>query len=125
MENINYTKFSEDKKIETPVVEETIVEEEVEVTETETPEVEEPVVEETEEKIEEEEVEETEEPVIGVVVNCSRLNVRGKASTDAEVLKIIDAGAQVKIYEEESTEEFYKVLSGGIVGFCMKEFIEI
>lgn len=111
MSNVNYTQFSEEKKVETPVVEEPVIEEETVI----------------EEEIEEEVEEEIEEPkdVIGFVANCSRLNVRKEASQNAAVIKIINRDAKVKIDEENSTEDFYKVQTGGVVGFCMKEFIEI
>lgn len=113
MTNVNYTQFSEEeKKVVTPPVEEPKIE----------------LVEETEEVFEGiKEVEETEEPkeVKGVVVNCARLNVRKEASKDAAVLKIINAGTKVKIDEEGSTDDFYKVQVAGFTGFCMKEFIEV
>ena len=117
MENVNYTKFSEEQKVETPVVEEVVepvIEEEV---------IEEPVIEEVE--IEEEEVVEEPKEVKGVVVNCGRLNVRKEADPNAAVLKIINSGAKVKIDEEGSTDDFYKVQVAGFTGFCMKEFIEV
>lgn len=109
MENVNYTKFSEEPKVETPVVEEPVIEEEEIVDE---PEIEEEIVDEPKE-------------VKGVVANCSRLNVRKEADPNAAVLKIIPAGTTVKIDEEESTEDFYKVQVAGYTGFCMKEFITI
>ena len=109
MENVNYTKFSEEQKVETPVVEEVV----------------EPVIE--EEVVVEPVIDEPEEPkeVKGVVVNCGRLNVRKEADPNAAVLKIINSGAKVKIDEEGSTDDFYKVQVAGFTGFCMKEFIEV
>ena len=114
MENINYAKFSEETKVETPVVEEPVIEEVVEV-------VEEPVIEE----IVEEPVIEEKKEVTGVVDNCGRLNVRKEADARAAVLKIINVGTTVKIDEYGSTEEFYKVQVAGYTGFCMKEFIAV
>lgn len=118
MTNVNYTQFSEEPKEDIIEVENVSDFKEEEVIETET---------ETEEEIEEVIEEPAPEPkeVKGVVANCSRLNVRKEASADAPVLKIINCDTKVKIDEENSTEEFYKVYTGGIAGFCMKEFIEI
>lgn len=131
MSKVNYTQFSEEKKEVIEAVNESAFVEEVEevIDEIESEEVEEEI--ESEEVIDEieseEEEEEIEEPkdVIGFVVNCSRLNVRKEAKPNAAVIKIINRDARVKIDEENSTEDFYKVQTGGVVGFCMKEFIEI
>lgn len=134
MTNINYTQFSEEKKVEAPVEAEVAT-----TTATELPPVEVTAlppeasvatsgyVEIVEEPENEEPAPPAEENVVikGVVANCARLNVRKEASTEAVAIKIINRGATVKIVEDDPTEEFYKVLSGGIVGFCMKEFIEI
>lgn len=109
MSNVNYTKFSEEEKmVEAPVVEEAVIEE---------PEIEEEIEEEVEEP-------EIEEEVVGVVVDCARLNVRKEPSKNAAVAKIINAGARVKIVDD-SEGEFYKVQVAGITGFCMKEFITV
>lgn len=113
MENINYTKFSEEKKEEAAVNTAT---EEKEVMAP--PPVDEPAS---------KNVEDANEPkeVMGIVVNCDRLRVRGKASKNAAVLKIIDKNSKVKIIDSESSDEFYKVQIAGITGFCMKEFITL
>ena len=73
-----------------------------------------------------------EEPkaVIGVVVNCEKLNIRAEAKTTAEVLCIINKGEEVEIIEEESTDDFYAVIFGkdkevSIEGYCMKQYIKI
>lgn len=105
MSNVNYTKFSEEEKmVEAPVVEEAVIEE---------PEI--------EEEVEEPEIE---EEVVGVVVDCARLNVRKEPSKNAAVAKIINAGARVKIVDDFEGE-FYKVQVAGITGFCMKEFVAV
>lgn len=62
----------------------------------------------------------------GVVVDCIRLNVRSAPSIDAEVVCEIDCSTDMLVYEEESTDEFYKICtSSGIEGFCMKKFVTI
>ena len=80
------------------------------------------------------EVEETVEEVIdtptpktfkGVVSGCSKLNVRKKANLKADVLTVINAKAEVTVYPEDSTKDWYKVNINGVEGFCMKKFITI
>lgn len=65
-----------------------------------------------------------EKPIIGVVANCERLNVREKPTVMADVLYLIYKGSEVVINKEGSTKDFYKVeLSSGVEGFCMKKYI--
>lgn len=71
------------------------------------------------------EVEES-EPIIGVVTDCIKLNVREQADSTAEILGIISASTELVIIEEESTNDFYKICtSAGLEGYCMKKFITI
>ena len=66
------------------------------------------------------------ESKIGIVVDCLRLNLRSEPSTDSEVIRTIDSSAELVVYENESTDEFYKVcLADGNEGYCMKKFIKI
>lgn len=130
MENINYTKFSEENKIETPAEAEaatttTTAGPAVEITAL-PPEASAATIGYVEiiDEPEEPEIEEKKE-VTGVVANCGRLNVRKEADLNAEVLKIINVGTTVKIDEENSTEDFYKVQVAGYTGFCAKEFIAV
>lgn len=61
---------------------------------------------------------------IGVVVNCSRLNVRKAADVNSKIVCEINAGTEVTI--DETVEQFYKVtLENGKIGFCMKKYIKI
>lgn len=81
--------------------------------------VEAPVVEETV-------VVEAVEPKCGIVVDCTKLNVRVEPNSTAEVVCVVDASTDLEIDEEASTEEFYKVCTAtGAEGFCMKKFIKI
>ena len=120
MENINYSKFSEEKKIETPEVKvpETVTTDGPGITVTAPP----PAEEATSGY-----VELVEEPtiLIGKVSDCKKLNVREEASKNAAVAKVIDCGETVLIVEEESTDDFYAVQVDDVEGFCMKEFITI
>lgn len=109
MSKKNYTNYSKPKTVEVePAVEETNVEE-----------IKEETVIETEDKVEN-------AVITGKVVDCNKLRVRESASTDADVICEITAGAEVTIDEVNSTNDFYKVCTAaGAEGFCMKNFIEI
>lgn len=68
--------------------------------------------------------------VFGVVSDCVKLNVRVEPKADAEVLTVIDKGTKVKIYEDQSTEDFYKVSvklakNEFVYGYSMKKFITV
>lgn len=64
-------------------------------------------------------------PIEGVV-ECDQLYVRSEASTDSESLGIIKRDSVVRIYESESTDDFYSVCTEtGLTGFCMKKFISV
>ena len=77
------------------------------------------------ETVQEPEVEES-EPVIGVVTDCTRLNVREFPLSDSMVLGVITAETELVIIEEESTEDFYKICtSAGLEGYCMKRYVTI
>lgn len=107
----NYTDYSKPKQ-EAPVVEPEVK-------------VEEPV---TEEVVEETVVtpETPAEPVYGVVSECAKLRVRKEPSTDADVICELPLATEVLVDESNSTEEFYKVVTGaGVEGYCMKKFIEL
>lgn len=65
------------------------------------------------------------EPIEGTV-GCEKLNVRSDATIDSEPVGIINRDSKVFIYEDESTEEFYKVCTAtGLEGYCMKKFISV
>lgn len=108
MSNKDYTKFSNHKTEQKPVENQNGVVN-----------IEEPVV----ETVVEEKVE---EPIIGVVVDCTKLNVRVAPYLDADVECVIPVSSEVTINEAESVEEFYKVCTAaGIEGFCMKKYIRL
>lgn len=61
-----------------------------------------------------------------VVVDCAKLNVRVEPSSDAEIVGQINASTKLEVYEDESTDEFYKICThSGVEGYCMKKFINI
>lgn len=99
---------------------ELIVEPEVEV-ESEV----EPVVEPEVEPVVEPEVE-AEPDTVGVVSDCTHLNIRKGANKSASIISVIPAGTEVKIDLKKSNRDWYKVCTAfGIEGFCMKEYITI
>lgn len=116
----NYTNYSNPQnRVEPEVIETTLISDGEVVAE-----IVEPVV--------EEEIVETEEnvpapaaPIIGVVTDCVKLNVRKEPSLDAPILRTILLATEVVINEEESTEDFYKVYVEGLSGFCLKAKINI
>jgi len=66
------------------------------------------------------------EPKKGVVTDCLKLNVRKEPDSEAEVIGQITAATKLVVYENESTDEFYKICTySGIEGYCMKKFISI
>lgn len=64
---------------------------------------------------------------IGVVTNCSKLNVRKTPNVNSSVSGVINLNDEVMIIDiEKSTDEFYKVRTeSGLKGFCMKKYIKI
>lgn len=65
-------------------------------------------------------------PVVGVVVNCTKLNLRAKAVPTADVVTTVDCLSEVTIDEALSTEGFYKVRTAtGDEGFCVKGYIAL
>ena len=84
------------------------------------------VIEEVVEEVEVLTEETVSKPVIGVVSNCDRLNVREKPFKGANVLTILGGGCDIIINEHLSTETFYHVQTRhGIQGFCQKDYISI
>lgn len=119
----NYNEMSKkNNKVKTkpvePVETETTETEPVKPVETETTE--------TTETPETTETEPTKPESIDGVVNCTKLYVRSDATVDSDPVGIIDRDSKVFIYEDESTEEFYKVCTAtGLEGYCMKKFISV
>ena len=64
--------------------------------------------------------------VTGVVVDCSKLNMRFEPSSDSEIMCTLIRGTEVVIDEAESTDEFYAVCTpAGMEGYCMRKYIEV
>ena len=74
-----------------------------------------------------EEAKEPEKPKfkIGIVCNCERLNVREEAKIESGIVRVINKDFELKVDEEKSTKDFYRVIAGDFNGYCMKKFIKI
>ena len=63
---------------------------------------------------------------IGVVVNCSLLNIRKEPSMNADVIVLASVHDELRINESISTDEWFAVCTAsGVEGFCMKKFVDI
>ena len=69
------------------------------------------------------------ETKVGIVANCEKLNLRRlplKDSDGANIITELLPGVAVVIDEDESTPNFYKVITeDGLEGYCMRQFIEV
>lgn len=124
MSNHNYSQYSNNKKknYNKPKVEETAVENVV-FTEAETLTIE-PTAPEVKMAVESVETVTLPETVTGTVFNCSKLNVRVKPATDAEVVTVLNNDSKVKIDTSRSTNEWLKITTAtGVEGYCMRKFV--
>lgn len=66
-------------------------------------------------------------PVVGKVVDCSRLNVRVSPSANTNVITTLPVNTEVEIDLDKSTDEWYCVFinNGNATGYCMKKFISV
>lgn len=65
------------------------------------------------------------ETVSGIVINCTKLNVRAEPNMTAEVLCVLDASSEIEIDPAKSTSEWVSVCTAvGIEGYCMRKFID-
>ena len=69
------------------------------------------------------------ESKVGIVANCEKLNLRRSPLKDSDGANIITEllpGIAVVIDEDESTPNFYKVITeDGLEGYCMRQFVEV
>ena len=85
----------------------------------------EPQVDAVEETVETVETVSQPEKVVGVVANCSKLNVRATPDATADVVCVIDVNSEVEIDVEKTTADWVSVCTTtGIEGYCMRKFIE-
>lgn len=68
---------------------------------------------------------ESAKPVVGVVFNCGKLNVRTNPASDADIVCVLDVNSEVKLDMSRSTKEWFKICTAtGVEGFCMRKFIK-
>lgn len=66
------------------------------------------------------------EPIIGIVTDCVKLNVRKEPDIQADIVAVIPFASEVSVDVSDSTFDFYKVVTAaGTEGFCMKKFVNI
>ena len=118
----DYTRYSKETVVETAKA----VVEPVNVIEVSEPVVEDIPIEAAVVEVKQESKFEEVEPIIGIVTNCAKLNVREQSNSTAAILGVIPANTELVIIEEESTKDFYKICTpAGLEGYCMKKFITI
>ena len=65
------------------------------------------------------------ETVTGMVVGCSKLNVRSEADLFADIVCVLDNRSEIAIDVNKSTRDwFYICTATGIEGYCMRKFVE-
>ena len=65
------------------------------------------------------------EQTTGVIINCSRLNIREIPKPDAKIICMLDVGTELKINLAKSTREWFHICTAaGIEGFCMSKFVK-
>lgn len=63
--------------------------------------------------------------VNGVVVNCSKLNVREEPSIESAVICVLDVMSEIEIDVTKSDNEWVKVHTvTGVEGYCMRKFVD-
>lgn len=67
------------------------------------------------------------EPLVGVVCNCERLNIRTAPDKKAEPVAVVNKDTVLMIeYPVNTNSDWFKVYTeAGVEGYCMKEFVEI
>lgn len=66
------------------------------------------------------------ETIMGITVNADRIKVYEKPSEFSEVVCEIKKDTFLLIDEKDSTDDFYSICTEtGIMGFCMKMFVEL
>lgn len=113
MGNKNYNKMSNKPKT---------VKEEVKVEETK---IEEAVIEAVEETVAETVEVAEPKPVICVINNCEKLNIRKNPNTSAAILCVATPTSKLEIIAEVSDDWVNVVTETGVEGFCMKKYLTV
>lgn len=72
------------------------------------------------------EAEVTVDPIKGTIVDCDKVRIRSSAKeTNSNVIDYAPCGTEVLIFPDESTKDFYKVITAfGVEGFIMRQFVD-
>ncbi|MGN1217768.1 MAG: SH3 domain-containing protein [Phocaeicola sp.] len=62
---------------------------------------------------------------LGKVINCKLLCMRQEPKSEAAVIRFLEAGTEVVVHADKSTDEWYAVTVDEVDGFCMKNYISI
>ena len=63
--------------------------------------------------------------VSGIVVDCSKLNVRSEPSLFADVVCVLDVASEIKIDVAQSNNDWFKICTAaGTEGYCMRKFVK-
>lgn len=66
------------------------------------------------------------EPVVGVVTDCFKLNIRKRPNIDSEVICVVPAFSELTITMDKSTSKWFKVCTEtGETGYCMKKYVAV
>lgn len=64
------------------------------------------------------------EPTIGVVKDCSKLNIRKKP--DGEVVAIVNVKSKLTINDSYKNKDWYKVTTeDNVTGYCIKKYVKV
>lgn len=65
------------------------------------------------------------ETVTGMVVGCSKLNVRAEADLFANIVCVLDNRSEIAIDVNKSNKDwFYVCTATGVEGYCMRKYVE-
>lgn len=66
------------------------------------------------------------EPLVGVVTDCVRLNIRKAPSKTAEPVCVVDVNAALVIDLDGTDKEWFKVYTEtGVEGYCMRQYVRV
>lgn len=65
-------------------------------------------------------------PVVGIVTDCVKLNIRKEPDKEADILCEIPALTKLTVLEDGSIDEWLHICTeDGLKGFCMKRYIAV
>lgn len=62
----------------------------------------------------------------GVIANCLRCHIYTEPSTESRIVTSLSALADILVNDDESTDEFYKVVTeSSAEGYCEKKYVAL